>query len=219
MGCCSSSPRSVLTKDEFLMTLEDDLSLHSLDLTRLEAGFKAANRNFGVSWIRLQELYAQFNIPTKDIRNPQTAVGSLYKALEKDQNTYCTLRLIVLSVLLSQTGNDTKAKVIFPYFSNNEELVVLRTDLETILKLFLELACELLPNYVLCRAKEKNSTEIPAIEAYKNRLFTRKNASFERLFQETTASKYTESEFINALQRTKLKEICSSVSLRQFTVE
>ena len=198
------------------MSLEDDLSLHSVNLIRLEEQLKAANRSAGISWIRLEKIYSQFKIPTQDIRKPDTAIAGLYKRLQKDENTYQTLQLIMLSVLLSTASQRTKAKVIFSHFDSNESQTLSVEELKEILTLVTELACDVLPAYVLARARETNSSDIPIILKYQKRLKEQKKQTIQLLAQEMTTEQLNEEEFTAALERTKLKFICSARSLRQF---
>lgn len=217
MGCCMSDKAELVSKSELAMVREEDLGFDSANLEQLVEGLKAGNRNYAISWIRLQELYAQFHLPTEDMRKPDTAIGRFYKSLAKEKDSYDTLKLIMLAVLLCHGSPTAKAKIIFSNFDTNENQTISKEELLEILTIMLEVACTLLPAYILARSRETKSPDIGAVEKYQQRLDERKAEALRLLQAEMKEEQLAEPAFIAALQNTHLKALCSARSLRQFT--
>lgn len=188
-----------------------------LNLERLVEGLKAGTRDFAISWIRLQELYAQHSLPTDQIRKPETALGRFYESFSKGNDSYDSLKLIMLAVLLCPGSTSTKAQIVFSHFDLNDNQTLSKQELSEILTVMLELACTLLPAYILARSRETQSPDIEMIEKYQQKLEEMKEEAFNLLLGDMRKEQLTQSDFESALQSTTLRAICSSRSLRLFT--
>lgn len=217
MGCCLSDKSELVSKSEAAMVREEDLGFDRLNLEGLVEGLKAGTRDFVISWIRLQELYARFNLPIDQIRKPETAIGNFYDSFLKDEDSYDTLKLIMLAVLLCQGNTPIKAEIVFSHFDINDNQTLSKQELSDILNIMLELTCIQLPQYILNRSQEAKSPDIDTIKKYQQRLEETKQEAFDLLLGEMKTEQLSQAEFLSALQNTSLRAICSARSLRQFT--